>query len=449
MKRIKLLSMVALMGGIILTSCSDDDSAAVNNTTSQATAEANVAEARDYDFPGNGSVIQLSGNTATSENSSVKIEMNKVTITEGGLYTIFGNLTDGQLIVDADRDDLVKIILNDVNITSSTGAAIDVENADKVVISVKDDAVATLTDNAANNQDAVIYSRTKLSFFSEGQLNINSNKADAIYSKGGIIFNGGFYTINAKDDGIVSDFNIDVVLGNYGVNVPDEAFNAGTALNISGGDINVIQSATGLTGGSVSITSASNVTVNATGNGIVSKANDTKAENDLYISGNHIYVNAQGNGLKSSGDIKMDSGSIVIDSKSDAVSYSGTFMTNGGVFVAVTDANAISKPSATSLQNSVLVTFNSNQTANTLLRLQTGAGSNVVTFRPSRSFKTVLFSAGGLTDNGIYVLLTGGNMTGNVRDGLYYSGDMNYTGGTLAGSFSATETVSTLNVSQQ
>ena len=59
-----------------------------------------------------------------------------VMITGKGKYVISGTLADGSVIVDADSSAKIWIMLDGVDITCSTGACFDVEQADKVFLSL-------------------------------------------------------------------------------------------------------------------------------------------------------------------------------------------------------------------------------------------------------------------------------------------------------------------------
>ena len=83
--------------------------------------------------------IELKGTTATSARSSVKVSGSTVTITEAGSYRLSGTLSDGQVVVDTDDKDTVRLILNGVTITNGDQAALTVTDAKKVVVILADD----------------------------------------------------------------------------------------------------------------------------------------------------------------------------------------------------------------------------------------------------------------------------------------------------------------------
>ena len=69
-----------------------------------------------------------------------------VTITAAGTYRINGTLTDGQLVVEVPGDGVVTLILDGADITSSTGSALLVSDAQSVVVQLADGTQNTLSD---------------------------------------------------------------------------------------------------------------------------------------------------------------------------------------------------------------------------------------------------------------------------------------------------------------
>jgi glutamate synthase domain-containing protein 3 len=76
--------------------------------------------------------IELNGNSITGNSTGVvTVAGSEVTITSAGNYRISGSLTDGQVIVDTNDKETVRLILNGVDISCSTSAPIYIEDAKK------------------------------------------------------------------------------------------------------------------------------------------------------------------------------------------------------------------------------------------------------------------------------------------------------------------------------
>ena len=70
----------------------------------------------------------------------------QVTISAGGTYLISGSLSNGQIVVDAPDTDVVRLVLNGVDITSATGPAIQVDAAKKVILILADGTKNSVAD---------------------------------------------------------------------------------------------------------------------------------------------------------------------------------------------------------------------------------------------------------------------------------------------------------------
>jgi len=108
--------------------------------------------------------ITLSDAGCTTTSQNVLIDGSVVTVTGEGDYLLNGMLSDGQIIIDVDKTEKVQLVLNGVDITSKTSAAIYVKNADKVFVTLADNTENTLANDGVfeavddNNIDAVIFS---------------------------------------------------------------------------------------------------------------------------------------------------------------------------------------------------------------------------------------------------------------------------------------------------
>ena len=87
----------------------------------------------EYDAS-NAVTVKLADGGSSATSASVKISGSTVTISAAGTYIISGSLSDGQIKVDAGDQDKIQLVLNGVDITSKSSAAIYVKSADKVYI---------------------------------------------------------------------------------------------------------------------------------------------------------------------------------------------------------------------------------------------------------------------------------------------------------------------------
>jgi hypothetical protein len=119
-----------------------------------------------------------------------------------------------------------------------------------------------------------------------------------------------------------------------------------------------------------------------------------------------------------------------------------SFTMTGGFLLAVGSAGMAQATSTTSTQYAVLLTFNTNLSASTLVHLQNGKGEDVLSFVPTKQYRSVAFSSPKLVPGLTYDVYCGGSSTGTVCDGLYQDGT--YAPGTRYGSFTLSSVVTTI-----
>ena len=146
MKIDKALLPLLLAAALFLSACGTSgvlQSASANSQTSQATDEAaqtasqaSAAEMftdRDLEIgydEETSAYIALTGEGAACDSDAVRISGSTVTITEEGSYVLSGTLSDGSIVVQAEDTDKVQLVLDGVDITSATSAAIYILEAD-------------------------------------------------------------------------------------------------------------------------------------------------------------------------------------------------------------------------------------------------------------------------------------------------------------------------------
>jgi hypothetical protein len=107
-------------------------------------------ETGDYSWESS-QVIQivLNGNSITVNGAGATVSESKVTITAAGTYNISGSLSNGQIIVNTEDKEVVRLILNSMNISNSSSAPIYIQAAKKVIIILADNSENYVTDGAS------------------------------------------------------------------------------------------------------------------------------------------------------------------------------------------------------------------------------------------------------------------------------------------------------------
>lgn len=148
---------------------------------------------------------------ATNASSEAKVENNICTISQPGVFTVTGEMTGGQIVVDVDKtvypDGVVELDLSGMSLTNTENSPIYVASiADEVIIVAKNGTENTISDGEsytnADGDTGAVYSKDDIKFKGKGKLTVNGNAADGIVGKDDIKIYNGTLVVNAADDGI-------------------------------------------------------------------------------------------------------------------------------------------------------------------------------------------------------------------------------------------------------
>ena len=151
----------------------------------------------------NSETISLKGSTAQSSSNNVEVKNSTVTIKSAGTYKITGTLKDGQIIVNAGKDDTVTLILDNANINCSTSAPIYSKQSGSSHAGKSrkaDKSNNSLTDTATDveKENSAIYVQDNLVIAGTGSLKITANENDGIKSKDVLVIENGNININTN-----------------------------------------------------------------------------------------------------------------------------------------------------------------------------------------------------------------------------------------------------------
>ena len=245
--------------------------------------------------------ITLNGDSVTADDKNVEVDGRKVTITGAGTYVLSGTLSDGQIVVDSDDKDSVRLVLNGAEITCSNSSAIWVKDGD-TIITLADGTENTLTDGAEYTTDseddepkAAVYAKDDLTFNGSGSLTVNGNYKNGIQCKDALKFVSGTYTITAANNGLVGKDSVSVKDGTYTIT--------------SGGD-GIKSTNTDETDKGYVIIDGGTVTITAEGDGIQAETLLRVNDGDFTIttgggSENAVQKNGMGGGVPMGGSGQM------------------------------------------------------------------------------------------------------------------------------------------------
>jgi hypothetical protein len=179
---------------------------------------------------GDSTVIKLNGTDATVTGAGAKSNGGDVTISSAGTYVISGKLQGRSIVVDAGKDDVVRLVLNGAQIVSSDSPAIQVKQAGKTVLTLPKGTQNTLSDGTkyADTSDeaptAALFSQDDLTINGTGQLIVQGNYKDGITSKDDLKIVSGTLSVNAADDGIIGRDLAAVKAGTININAGGDGF---------------------------------------------------------------------------------------------------------------------------------------------------------------------------------------------------------------------------------
>ncbi len=280
--------------------------------------------------------VKLNGSSASSSGTGLTITGSKIAITRAGNYSFSGSLDDGQIYVDTEDKTLVRLILNNTNLTCSNNAAIYVNNAEKVVLVLADGTTNTVSDGTVYSIDeedanAAIFSKENLTVYGKGTLIVKGNYNDGLTSKDGLIITSGSITVEAVDDGIrgkdylvVNSGDISVNCGGDGLksdNVEDEGRGY---ISINNGSFNITSGGDAIYGGKDVIVHDGNLNLESGGGSNAYLSNDVSAKSikSGIISqfyGGSINIDAADDGIHSDGDINIYEGIFSVASGDDGI----------------------------------------------------------------------------------------------------------------------------------
>ena len=253
--------------------------------------------------------IDLSNPTATD---GVTVSDGVITITKAGNYKLTGTY-EGQIKVEAADSDMVRLILNNATITNSTGAAINVVEADEVVIYTASGTTNTVSDGssysdtASGSPDAAIYSKSDLTLAGEGTLKVEGKYEEGIHTTDGLVIASGTLEVNAANTGIKGKDYVDILDGTITVTATKDGIKA---TNDTDGNRGWVR----LSGGTVNISAGDD---------------GFKAERVLEISGGTLNITQANEGIEAQ-YINILDGTVNVTSSDDGInaSYSTTTTTD-------------------------------------------------------------------------------------------------------------------------
>lgn len=184
-------------------------------------------------------------------------------IKEAGSYYLTGTL-GGQLQIDA-QEQIVHLILDNVLIESSSGSAMVVHSAGKVILTLQEGSINSIRDSATYptgaKEDACIYSACDMTVNGKGRLNVSGYYEDAIHTKDVLKIIDADVFVQAKRDGLHGNDGIYITGATLSVESERHGLNSTKTGNVPKGNIEILGSECSVIAGGYAISSSADLYV--------------------------------------------------------------------------------------------------------------------------------------------------------------------------------------------
>ncbi len=271
----------------------------------------------DWDDSG-ATTIVLNDSATDINGSGAYYSDGNIYIVSAGYYVLSGELTDGSIIIDSEDSSEIWIKLDGVDVYCSDDAALRVENAEKVYLTLADGSENLLSsgesysDEAeADGTDGVIFSHDDLTINGSGSLTVSGGSDHGIVANDYLVITGGNISVTAARDGIhvndglyITNATITIEAGDEGIDVDEDT----GELYIESGQFIISASDDGI----------------HTGSGIT------------ILSGT-FEISAGDDGIHSDGDISVIDGTIVISQCYEGIEAYNINISGGDITIYATD----------------------------------------------------------------------------------------------------------------
>ena len=334
------------------TTGSGTTSGTVSGTTSGTTAAAvpsvsDVFTDRDYEVGYSDYVtVTLADGASAADGDGVRIDGSEVTITAEGTYLLTGTLQDGRVVVDADKQDKIQLVLSGASVTSASSAALYIRQADKVFVTLDTGTENRLESAGAyiqtddNTVDAALFSKDDLTINGSGSLTVCSAEGHGIVSKDDLVITGGSFSVTAASHGLSAKDSLRIAGGSFEIDAGKDGLHCENKDDASLGSIYLAGGSFVVTAAQDGVGAAAWLTVDggsdtfSTGGGSTNaslKADGT-FNRSWGLTGGSSGDTVSAKGFKAAGDLTVSDGSFALDTSDDALHSNANLTVSGGTF---------------------------------------------------------------------------------------------------------------------
>ncbi|NMA69785.1 MAG: carbohydrate-binding domain-containing protein [Desulfitobacterium sp.] len=269
-----------------------------------------------------------------------------LTISEGGTYLLKGELSNGQVIVEAPESEKVQLILHGVSIRNDIQPSLLIKEGGKVITTLAADQMNYLTvgdNNSGDDEqdlDSVIYSQGDLTINGTGTLKVRSSNY-GIVSQGELRVTGGKLSITSLGEGLFAKNAIKIKDGNFRLDTQKDSFRAENGedeskgfIYIAGGNFDIHSQGNGFHAETLLQIDAGNFNItteesNRAPNGLTNIA--LIAHKEIILNEGLYDLNTSDDGISSNGRLVITGGTIGINSETKGLHAHGDLTITGGI----------------------------------------------------------------------------------------------------------------------
>lgn len=403
----------------------------------------------------NATRIRLSDEGSTVSGNGAYVYEGDVHIVYAGKYVLTGALSDGSVIIEADGDDKIWLMLEGVSIHCEDDAALRVEQADKVFLTLGDGTENTLSSGSSYSEEAVssgvdgvIYSRDDLTINGAGSLNVTAEYQHGIVCNDDLVIAGGALNVTTAQDAIHANDSVRICNAELTLSAGDDGITAsnddGTSfIYVESGAITIPNCYEGLEAVQITIAGGT-IDIDPTDDGI--NANVNGGNSLITITGGDITVTddngRDADGIDSNGDIYISGGRLFVsvsdNGGSCAIDYGsesgGKCVITGGTVLACGSSGMAEGFDSSSTQGFLMHTTSAQ--AGTTVAVKDAGGNELISETVPCSFSSVLVSTPGMRIGDTCTLAVGDSETEMTIDNSSSGGGFGgFRGGRMPGGF--------------
>lgn len=287
---------LVMAGAIMMTGCqSKNGDQAFEDTEAEGNGSAVGAE----------TVITGKGDSVSVTGTGAAVDQRVVTITTAGTYRLSGEITDGQIAVNAGKEDEVRLILDGFTISNASSSAVYGIKSGSITITTEEGTDNYITDGTgyqyeeedADEPDAAVFSKDDIILEGSGTLTVTGNYGCGIRSKDDLTVKSGTYVIDAVQDAMKGKDSVEIEGGTFTLNAGEDGIQASNDEEEDKGCVKISD-------GTFSITAA---------------AKGIKAETLLEVSGGTIDIDSEDDAVHCNGDVNITGGTFTIATGDDGI----------------------------------------------------------------------------------------------------------------------------------